>query len=125
MKGFDFQGLCDGIDTDLFFNKETENIALDFCSECPFRKQCLTDSLEAKDIFGIFGGRTETQRRAALCLDSYNRATGKTPVCPECFSKDVHNTYLSRMSNTSVCQSCHFEWISAARMTVRLTHSID
>lgn len=123
-KLFDFAGLCSGMDVNDFFSPENEERALEVCADCPFRKQCLLDSLKSQDLFGVFGGRTEKQRRRALCLDGYSRATGRKPICPECESKDVIETYKTRMSNDSRCTECGLEWVSTSKMSVRLTSSM-
>jgi WhiB family transcriptional regulator, redox-sensing transcriptional regulator len=35
------------------------------CEECVVREQCLTEALQADERFGIWGGLTERERRAA------------------------------------------------------------
>jgi WhiB family redox-sensing transcriptional regulator len=56
---------CRGVDPDLFFPARGEMTApaKAVCSSCPVRSECLTDALEQREKFGIWGGRSERERR--------------------------------------------------------------
>jgi WhiB family transcriptional regulator, redox-sensing transcriptional regulator len=61
---------CRGMETDLFFPTGTIGPALtdmdqakQICRGCPARAQCLDWALENGAAFGIWGGRTEDERR--------------------------------------------------------------
>ena len=45
------------------------------CVECVVREQCLTEALQADERFGIWGGLTERERRAAKRSGSVPRST--------------------------------------------------
>jgi WhiB family redox-sensing transcriptional regulator len=45
--------------------EETER-ALAICATCPVQRECLDYALEARERFGIWGGKTEKQRRQIL-----------------------------------------------------------
>jgi WhiB family redox-sensing transcriptional regulator len=66
---------CAGMDTEMFFsrdgggNKGTEErdkarTARETCRGCPVRLDCLEDSIEHGDQYGIFGGMTPQERNA-------------------------------------------------------------
>jgi WhiB family redox-sensing transcriptional regulator len=45
------------------------------CEECVVREQCLTEALQADERFGIWGGLTERERRAAKRSGSVPRSS--------------------------------------------------
>jgi WhiB family redox-sensing transcriptional regulator len=57
---------CRGLDAALFFPTRGEwtREAREVCGGCPVRAQCLEHALDAGEKFGIWGGKTERQRRA-------------------------------------------------------------
>ncbi len=59
---------CRDADPDLFFptDKAQEQAALALCAMCPVRSECLRYALDAREHFGVWGGRSEKQRRSAL-----------------------------------------------------------
>lgn len=60
--------LCRQVDPDLFFPETTgglsqANTAKRVCAQCPVRAQCLDEAL-ANDIrYGVWGGKSEKERR--------------------------------------------------------------
>ena len=75
------QALCLGIwqtDPDLFAafwdekNFAARGRARALCEECPVREQCLEDSLEQKEVYGLWGGigRRERERLAKTRRDA-------------------------------------------------------
>lgn len=67
---------CKGMDPTLFFGPEyaetvkekrdREDAAKAVCAECPVRNECLEYALDAREAYGIWGGRTEVERKALL-----------------------------------------------------------
>jgi WhiB family redox-sensing transcriptional regulator len=62
---------CLDADPELFFPEGTSGLALEeaaraklVCSGCPVRARCLDWALANGAAFGIWGGRTEQERRA-------------------------------------------------------------
>lgn len=60
--------VCDGVataDYDPFFpdTPEAEADALAMCSICPAREACLAYAVETRQVFGIWGGRTQREIR--------------------------------------------------------------
>lgn len=39
-------------------------VAKAICAECPVRQECLDHAVRYREIFGIWGGKTEKERRA-------------------------------------------------------------
>ena len=117
----DFDGLCDGLPVNFFFDTDYTEKAISVCNNCPVRKICLENSLQMLDLWGVFGGRTEHQRRKALAVDCNGRATGRQPICPECLSKEVDVVYKTRTTNIATCSSCNLQWTSLAKLKVKVT----
>lgn len=44
-------------------NKVEERTALAICGICPVQEDCLDHALETNERFGVWGGKTEKQRR--------------------------------------------------------------
>jgi len=66
---------CKGADPDLFFGPFTEFVsarqkreveAKAICARCPVRDACLAYALDSREMFGIWGGLNEDERRALL-----------------------------------------------------------
>lgn len=49
-------------------NAEAEAEALAVCHRCPVQTECLAYALEHRIMFGIWGGKTERQRRTIIEL---------------------------------------------------------
>ncbi len=61
------QGRCVGRDPDeLFVTGAAQRVAAKVCNGCPVRLQCLSDALDNRVEFGVWGGLTERQRRMLL-----------------------------------------------------------
>lgn len=60
-------GRCVGRDPDeLFVTGAAQRVAAKVCNGCPVRLQCLSDALDNRVEFGVWGGLTERQRRMLL-----------------------------------------------------------
>ena len=66
-----FEGACNGVDTDEFFldpnlrgkNKRTkEQNAIAICNTCPVKQACLDHALKVPEVYGVWGGMTEERR---------------------------------------------------------------
>jgi WhiB family redox-sensing transcriptional regulator len=58
---------CDTADPDdLFVTGAAQNRAKAVCRGCPVRTECLSDALDNRVEFGVWGGMTERERRALL-----------------------------------------------------------
>jgi WhiB family redox-sensing transcriptional regulator len=58
---------CLSIDPDeLFVGGKAQNKATAICRHCPVVTECLADALDNQVEFGVWGGKTERQRRALL-----------------------------------------------------------
>lgn len=70
---------CRGMDVETFFHPHHEGkkarryritAAKVICSTCPVAEQCLDHALQAREPYGIWGGRSETERADLLGLQS-------------------------------------------------------
>jgi WhiB family redox-sensing transcriptional regulator len=59
---------CKEADADLFFGsgRDAERGALTLCGMCAVIDDCLEHALEARERFGIWGGKTEKARKRIL-----------------------------------------------------------
>jgi len=51
---------------ELFVQGAAQNRAKQVCMGCPVRTECLSDALDHRVEFGVWGGMTERERRALL-----------------------------------------------------------
>ena len=65
---------CRGRD-DLFFHphgerepsrSQREAAAVEVCRSCPVRRACLDHALSSREPYGVWGGKTETEREAMI-----------------------------------------------------------
>lgn len=59
---------CRHADADLFFgsSREAERGAVAICEMCTVVDACLAHALEARERFGVWGGKTEKERKRLL-----------------------------------------------------------
>ncbi len=60
------QAKCQGTGDALFPEPKEQRRMQSFCFDCPIRARCLAEALDHQLEWGIWGGRTERQRRAIL-----------------------------------------------------------
>ena len=61
------RGACRTSDPDtLFVQGAAQNRAKAVCMGCPVRTECLSDALDNRVEFGVWGGMTERERRSLL-----------------------------------------------------------
>ncbi len=63
--GWRADGACNGVDPDLFFPERGDSTreAKEVCKSCVVREDCLEFALAAGEKFGIWGGKSERERR--------------------------------------------------------------
>ena len=77
------RGACRTSDPDsLFVQGAAQNRAKAVCMGCPVRTECLSDALDNRVEFGVWGGMTERERRALLetARGEYERSLGTAPT---------------------------------------------
>lgn len=59
---------CRGADVELFFSVEEEDQqrALELCARCEVRQECLESAIERREMYGIWGGMLESDRRTLI-----------------------------------------------------------
>ena len=63
------QARCRGVDPAVFYPVSDEDEApeaKEICAECPVREPCLEYALTVREKHGVWGGRTERERRRLI-----------------------------------------------------------
>ncbi len=69
------QGRCRGMDSSVFYSpdgergnekKMREAGAKTICNPCPVKSECLDFALQTEELYGVWGGTTEGERRVIL-----------------------------------------------------------
>lgn len=62
------QAACRGADIELFFSLEEDDQqrALEHCRICPVQEECLRYAIEQREMYGIWGGMVESDRRSII-----------------------------------------------------------
>lgn len=89
---------CRKVDPELFFNDDTEQIAVAICFHCPVRELCLQWAIDHKEKHGVWGGLTELERRQATTV----RVRVK---CPHCSGTKIYDDERS-----AICLNCGLSW---------------
>jgi WhiB family transcriptional regulator, redox-sensing transcriptional regulator len=109
--------LCAETDPDLFF-PEGQGVsprkAKSVCARCPVRRPCLAYALEHAVPFGVWGGKSESERRAMLARLPA-AAPGHSGVCrgPGQHVRTAANTRV-RPDGAIQCKDCERERYLAA-----------
>lgn len=65
-QGWKQVGLCRGVDPDLFFPERGGDTRTPkaICKQCAIQEQCLEFAIANGERFGVWGGKTERERRS-------------------------------------------------------------
>lgn len=70
---------CNGMPSELFYGKnelpmtsQEIKTAKTICNQCDVRRDCLITALKSKEEFGVWGGFTSFERRAAIARNKGN-----------------------------------------------------
>lgn len=113
---------------DTFFSEDPKDIvqAKIICGACPVRRECLSWALDNKEIWGVWGGRDETEIRMTLSLSEEGQEIrrtreGEVPICLHC-GADTDNLVTGEIDipgggrwttrKTVTCSMCDFQWVS-------------
>ena len=94
---------CAGANPEIFEEDAHIETALAYCVMCPVRVDCLTFALSLPEVFGVWGGTTEPERRAL-------KRGGSRASCPGC-----SNMMLFVDERTEVCVACGLSWLTQKR----------
>jgi WhiB family transcriptional regulator, redox-sensing transcriptional regulator len=66
--GWEERAACRGADVELFFSVEEadQKEGLEFCARCTVRSECLESAIANREMYGIWGGMLETDRRSLI-----------------------------------------------------------
>ena len=107
------EAACRGVDPDLFYPAQGESAAeaKAVCRECPVTAECLDYALETRQRFGIWGGKSESERRP-LRVEHHRYG-----VCVTC-----GDTFVRRSQNHRACSpACSSAAENARRRDLRPT----
>lgn len=97
--------------------------AKNLCFSCPQRRTCLKWALDNKQIWGIWGGKDESEIRRALSVSHTGQEIRRQrfPNCPYCGARPVKLSVVVADSPEGgrwttmklvVCSECEFTWRS-------------
>ncbi len=127
--------VCDGVataDYDPFFpdTPKAEADALAMCSICPAQQACLAYAVQTRQVFGIWGGKTQREIRHLIALAGRAPARGgRVPPghrnadkthCAYGHPYDPANTYYAANGERR-CRACRAR-IARARRRARSTN---
>lgn len=116
---------------EIFFSLQRPDMkaAKALCAKCPVRRECLEDSLEQQDRFGIFGGADQYERRRALQIDREGHASvNSKPIrCPLCGEKKIITNVKRRswMRVTCSADDCQLSWVAKRVVPRKKTETIE
>lgn len=103
-------------------------------SGCPVKDQCLKWALEARQIWGVWGGLDEGELRRALAVDAKGKPLQRCryPHCPSCKARPSHLYVVSackidqRATGNAEryveCSACGFVWRSGSSVNAVLAY---
>lgn len=94
-----------------------------FCFGCSVRSECLKWALDTKQLWGVWGGRTEDDIRRALSVSHTGQEIRRrrSPQCPYCSARPAHLSVDEQELGTGgrwstakivTCSKCQFHWKS-------------
>lgn len=94
---------------------EKRQRAAEFCEGCPVQQKCLKWALETGQLWGVWGGRDETELRRDLFTTSIGTVghRSKNPKCTWCRRKKTLSITDEETSEVT-CSFCGFSWKSEA-----------
>ncbi len=68
VEGWQEEAACKGVDLDIFFSLDEtdQKQALELCRGCPVQQECLRDAIQQREMYGIWGGMRESERRSLI-----------------------------------------------------------
>lgn len=62
------QANCRDADIELFFSVDDgdQREALELCASCPVQQPCLTYAIDNREVYGVWGGTREAERRSLI-----------------------------------------------------------
>lgn len=66
--GWQEEAACRDADIELFFSLDDDDqrAAQELCRSCPVQQECLRFALENREMYGIWGGMQESDRRSVI-----------------------------------------------------------
>jgi WhiB family redox-sensing transcriptional regulator len=121
-----------------FFSSDPQekNNAKNICFQCPVRKECLQWGLEHRQIWGIWGGKDETDIRRALSVSYKGEETRRRryPNCPYCIARPSKlQTSTEQLpkggrwttAKVVTCSECGFSWRSRTSVNAVEAYKTD
>lgn len=93
---------------------EARQPAIQFCDGCPVQQRCLKFALESQQLWGVWGGRDESELRRDLWMNSNGTigARARRPRCAWCKSHPDNLKITNDYTHEITCTSCGFNWKS-------------
>ena len=100
--------------------------AMSFCEGCPVQKRCLRFALETHQLWGVWGGRDESELRRDLWMNSNGTigARARWPRCAWCKGKPEDLVVTNTTTHEVSCRACGFSWkAETTRMGIEERHA--
>ena len=94
------RALCAGANPEIFEDPDHVETAKAYCSRCRVQPSCLDFALSFSEVYGIWGGTTDEERRAL-------KRGGERRSCPGCANRTLFSDGYSE-----VCVSCGLSWLT-------------
>jgi WhiB family redox-sensing transcriptional regulator len=93
------RAFCAGSNPEIFEDPEQAETALAYCVRCPVRGDCLEFALSFAEVFGVWGGTTDDERRAL-------KRGGIRRSCPGCGGRGIYSDGCCE-----ICTACGLSWL--------------
>lgn len=94
---------CKGTDVEVFYDPVTSVEALRICRHCPVRRECLVEALQRQEGWGVWGGKTDRQRRWLEVRDGRIVKRDRGSKCRQC-GKSLADAHGNRQYCSQACK---------------------
>jgi WhiB family redox-sensing transcriptional regulator len=94
------KAFCAGANPEIFDDPEQLETARAYCQRCKVKPDCLEFALSFPEVFGVWAGTTEDERRAL-------KRGGPRRSCPGCSSR-----HLFTDGCAEICLACGLSWLT-------------
>lgn len=94
------KAFCAGANPDIFDDPELLETARAYCRMCRVQPDCLEFALSFPEVYGVWAGTTEAERRSL-------KRGGPRASCPGCANQSIFSDGYSE-----ICIACGLSWLA-------------